>query len=214
MMADRDVVRFDVRWTVGQRVFQWIMALVLGAIAAGVIYLYLGTDEMAELKAEPGGILYVAWLPALLFFCTVGLMLLARYDVWLDGDRLVRQGIVGRRSIALRTATYAMKETTWSYTRRLGPMKLRRLTIVAPTLVVRSSRLRGIPLPLARRTGHAIVGDRVVVAWLPQHQLGALAEAIERHGSAPNTAKVAQFLRGVATSGIQPRGSAEIPLPP
>jgi hypothetical protein len=213
-VADRDVVRFDVRWTAGQRAFQWIMAVVLGGIAAGVIYLYAGTDEMAELKAEPGGILYVAWLPALLVVCTVGLASLARFDVWLDGDRLVRQGLIGRRSIALRTATYAMKETTWSYTRRLGPIKLRRLTIVAPTLVVRSSRLRGIQVPLARRTGHALVGDRVDVAWLPQPQLDALADAIERHGSAPNTAKVAEFLRRVTGSGHQPRGSMDIPLPP
>jgi hypothetical protein len=213
-VADRDVVRFDVRWTTGQRAFQWIMAVVLGAITAGLIYLWWGTDEMAEMKADLGGILLFAWLPALLIVCTVGLAYLARFDVWLDGDRLVRQGLIGRRSIALKTATYAMKETTWSYTQRLGPMKLRRLAIVAPTLVVRSSRLRGIALPLARRTGHALVGDRVVVAWLPQHQLDALAEAIERHGSAPNTAKVAHFLRRVATSGIQPRGSTDIPLPP
>jgi hypothetical protein len=213
-VADRDVVRFDVRWTVGQRVFQWVMAVVLGAIAVGLLYLYWGTDEMAELRAEPGGFLYVAWLPALLLVCTFGLVYQARFDVWLDGDRLVRQGGLTRRSIPLAKARYGMKDTTWSYTRRLGAMRLRRITIAAPTLVVGSSRLRAIRLPLARRSGHDVVGDRIVVAWLPQHQLDALADAIERHGTAPNREKVAHFVRSVPHSSLQPRASMEHPLPP
>jgi hypothetical protein len=211
MVADR--VRFDVRWSAGQRAFQLVMAVILAVIAALPLYLWWGTDEMADLKAEPGGFLWFAWLPALLVVCVVGLVQLARFSVWLDGDRLVRQGVVGRRRIRLATATYSMKETNWSYTRRLGPMKLRRVTIVSPTLVVRSSRLRGIALPLARRTGHAIVGDRVVVAWLPQEQLNALAEAVERHASAPNAAKVALYLRRVTGSGVQPHGSMDVALP-
>jgi hypothetical protein len=213
-MPARDVVRFDVRWTRGQRALQWFMAVCVGAIAAFSIYLVWRNEELVEVRSAPGGILLVGWLPALLVASTVILVHMARFDIWLDGERLVRRGAFGLRAISLTTATYGMKETTWSYTVRLGPMRLRRLTIAAPTLVVRSSRLRGIQVPLARRTGHAVVGNRVTVAWLPGDQITALADEIERHAAAPNAGKAALFLRRVAASGVQPRGSMDIPLPP
>jgi hypothetical protein len=118
----------------------------------------------------------------------------------------VRQGALWRRRIGLGRSTFDLTETSWDYTRRLGPVSFGRIKITAPTLVVRASRLRRIKLPLAQRAGHEIVGGRVVVAWLPQVELDALADAIDRYATAPNKKKAATCLRHVWRSAVQPRG--------
>ena len=61
-------------------------------------------------------------------------------------------------------------------------------------------------LPLVRRAGHEIVGGRVVVAWLPPAELDPLADAIDRYATAPNKETVANYLRNVTRSAVQPSG--------
>jgi hypothetical protein len=106
----------------------------------------------------------------------------------------------------LTTATFDLTETSWDYARRFGAANFAKIKITAPTLVVRASRLRRIKLPLVQRAGHEIIGGRVVVAWLPQVELDALADAVDRYATAPNTQKVANYLRNVARSAVQPSG--------
>jgi hypothetical protein len=146
------------------------------------------------------GLIANGWLLAGLvpLVLAVGPLTAVRFNIWLVGPRLVRQGPFGRRRIDLRHATFTVRPAA------LGVLARGRLSVTAPTLVVRASRRRAIRMPLGRRTGHQRVDGKVVVAWLPAEELFALADGVSWFGRAPNKDKVAHFLRTVARSDYEP----------
>jgi hypothetical protein len=205
-------VRFSVSWTGNQRVilvcaFAFFAVITLGWVVLTWNPAFAGDPSQRDDLWVARAIIVVFIAPCLL------LLGILRRGIWLDGQVLVRQHLLWRTRINLATGRFGMTQTRWNYTRRLGALNLTRITVVAPTLVVRASWLRRIRLPLAARTGHEVVAGRVVVAWLPPAELEALAEAIERYATAPNTAQVATFLRNVHRSPVQPGGSLESPYP-
>ena len=156
--------------------------------AAVAIWLNWSSWFTSADRIDPGGI-WFARAAGLLFIVAFVMVLRAvRYSIWLDDDRLVRQGALLRRRVAIRTATFQIKEST-----RFG-------SITAPTLVVRTSAISRIRLPLAQRTGHQAIGDRVIVAGLPPDEIGPLVDAIYRYATAPNQERIARD-----TSGPGPR---------
>lgn len=201
-------VRFSVRWTGSKRRLLIAWTAFFGLITAG--WLFVTWNPAFTRDAGEQGQLAQLWVARsmVVIFVAATLLMLGgvRHAIWLDGGTLVRQGALWRRRIPLSAATFDQTETTWYYARRLGPITLVKVKITAPTLVVRAARAKRIKLLLAHRSDHEIVGGRVRVAWLPQPELDALADAIDRHATAPNRDAVASYLRNVARAPFQPRG--------
>ena len=201
-------VRFSVRWTGGYRAFLigWLVFFTL--LTAGWLFVTWNPAFTADaVDQEDRAGLWIARVLVILFVgACLALLGPIRFSIELDGDTLVRQAALGRRRVRLASASFAMTETSWDYTRRFGAANFAKIKVRAPTLVVRASRLRRIKLPLVQRAGHQVVGDRIMVAWLPQRELDALAAAIEEHATAPNRERVAHYLRNVSRSAVQPSG--------
>lgn len=136
---------------------------------------------------------------------------LARMQVWLSGDCLIRQGPFWRSKLLLREARFSMKVIKWRYTTQLDSGAVRTVEMQSPALVIRTSWWRRAKVPLVQQAGHRIVGERVVVAWLPLDIREALAAAIEQHATDPKKDRVARFLRHVDRSPVRPEGSADLP---
>ena len=207
-MPSATTVRFSVRWTGPYRrmLIGWLVFFAL--VTVGWLYV-TWNPEFTKDAGEQGQLagLWMARGMVAVFVAPFLLLLgLVRLAIWLDADALVRQGALWRRRIRLGRATFDLTETSWDYTRRFGAVSFARVKITAPTLVVRASRVRRIKLPLVRRAGHEIVGGRVVVAWLAPAELDPLADAIDRYATAPNKETVANYLRNVTRSAVQPSG--------
>jgi len=172
-------VRFSVRWTGVRRVVLWLALLSTGTAGAALI---INRWFWPGLGALAGAVVVLVPL---------------RFDIRLVGPRLVRRGLLRRRSIDLRQATFSVKRAA------LVVLAAGRITVTAPTLVVGSDG-GPIKLPLSRRTGLKRVDGDVVPAWLPVEELFALADSVAWFGRAPNKEKVAHFLRTVARSDYEP----------
>lgn len=188
-----------------------IAIAVTSVILAGVTVWLNGLFWLTDAAVDPDDPSAVWWargmggaFPALIVYL---FLLDLRLAVWLDGDRLVQRFAVLRQWISLRTATFTLKDWTWTYPKLRGPMRFRTVSITAPALVVRASALRWITVPLAQHTGHEFVDGRVVMLWLPAEKLDALAAAIEAHATAPNKDKVVRYLRNVGRAKVQPTAS-------
>jgi hypothetical protein len=207
-VAPRPGTRFSVRWPGRYRAIHVAWFVFFTLIALGWLFLTWMPAFTAD-AVEPDQVrgLWLARAMIVVFVAaSLYLLGLVRFAVWLDGDTLVRQAALWRRRIGLAAATFELTETSWDYARRFGAASFAKIKITAPTLVVRASRLRRIRLPLAQRAGHQVVGNRVVVAWLPQVELDALADAVDRHATAVNKEHVAHYLRHVSRSAVQPSG--------
>lgn len=202
-------VTFGPRRSRGGRIAIAITFVILAGFAIWLNALFWLTDAAVD-PDDPSLVWWARGMggafPVLIAYL---LLLDLRLAVWLDGDRLVQRYAVLRQWISLRTATFTLKEWTWTYPKRLGPLWFHTVSITAPALVVRASALRRITVPLAQHTGHEIVDRRVVVSWLPAEKLDALAAAIEAHATAPNKDKVVRYLRNVGRAKVQPTASVE-----
>ena len=201
-MTVRPQTRFSVYYSTPLRALLAMISVLLFVVGASLAVFRPDLDE----PGEEEWLLGVAALPLVTVLLLLEVVL---FDIRLrtDVDRLVKRG-VWRSSVDLRTASFRLTETTWQNLVRLGPLNVKRFNITAPTLVVRSG-LRRIKLPLARRFGHPVVNGQLTVSWLPEDQLGALADAIERSATAENKAKVVTYLRQIRRSSVKPLTSTE-----
>jgi hypothetical protein len=204
-------VRFSVGWTGGQRVILVCALTFFALLTVGWAFITWNPAFAGDPSQQDDRWLARALIVVFIAPCLV-LLGLVRLAIWLNGPTLVQQHALWRTRVNLGTATYGLTETTWHYTRRFGALQLARITVVAPTLVVRASWSRRIKLPLACRTGHRTVGGRLEVAWLPVEQRAALADAITQYATAENAATVARFLRHVDRSPVQPSASLDNPF--
>lgn len=198
----RPQIRFSVYYSTPLRALCAMFSILLYAVGASLAVFRPDVNE----PGEEWWLLGVAAIPLV----TATLLLeVVFFDIRLrtGADRLVKRG-VWRSSVDLRIASFRLTETSWQNLVRLGPLNVKRFDITAPTLVVRSGPRR-IKLPLARRFGHPIVNGHLTVDWLPEEQLGALADAIERSATAENKTKVVDYLRQTRLSNIKPFTSTE-----
>jgi hypothetical protein len=202
-------VMFGPRRSRGGRIAIAVAFVVLAGVAAWLNVVFWLTEAAVD-PDDPSAVWWARGMggafPVLIAYL---LLLDLRLAVWLDGDRLVQRYAILRQWIGLRTATFTLKEWTWTYPRRLGLLRFRTVSITAPALVVRTPGRRRITVPLVQHTGHAIVDGRVVVSPLPAEKLDALANAIAAHATAPNRDKVVRYLRNVDRAAVRPTASLE-----
>jgi hypothetical protein len=136
---------------------------------------------------------------------------LARLQIWLLGDRLVKQGPFFRTSFPLSRVRFSMTVMKWHYTAQLVNGAVRTVEVESPALVFRASWWQRAKVPLVSRAGHEVLGDRVAVLWLPLEVRELLAAAIETYATDRRKDRVARFLRHVERSPIRPQGEAASP---
>lgn len=190
-------------WPKAGRVGLWFLAFLSGLLAS--MFLTVANTGAESPEERP-------WLWGLGLTCLAGIPFFigrARLQVWLSGDRLIRQGPFWRSRFPLSRVRFAMTVGKWQYTAQLDSGAVRTVEIEAPVLVMRTAWWRRIKVPLVQQAGHRISGDNVYVAWLPLPLREALAAAIEEYATDPRKDRVALFLRNVERSPVRPEGSAE-----
>jgi hypothetical protein len=198
-------------WPKAGRVGLWFVSFICTLLGVMLGYVFWATDELYGPDYSSGDRVFVRAFGLVFFAGPVFFIGLARLQVWLAGDRLIKQGAFWRSRLDLRRARFSMSVKGWDYETQLPTGAVRTVHIESPVLVVRTS-WRRVKLPLAQRDGHRITpGDQVVVAWLPADLREALAAAIDEYATDPQKAKVSRFLRHVERSPIQPEGSADLP---
>jgi len=186
------------------RVATWVLVAILAFLAFIFVMLAAGG---AEEKEE------LPWLWGMAAVCLIGIWFfigLARLQLWLSGDRLIKQGAFWRSSFPLRRVRFSMKVMKWRYTTQLASGAVHTVEVESPALVVRTSWWRRVRLPLIQRTGHT-EGNQIVLLWLQTDLREMLASAIETHATDPRKDKVARFLRHVERSPVRPQGEADLP---
>ena len=187
-------------WPRAGRMGMWLLASLCALLALMFIAAALSGSEDAE---------ELPWLWGMAVVALLGIRFaigLARLQVWLRGDRLVKQGPFLRTSFPLSRVRFSMTVTKWHYTAQLANGAVRSVEVESPALVFRTSWWHRVKVPLVSRAGHQVLGDRVVVLWLPLELREQLAVAIETYATDSRKDRVARFLRHVERSPVRPQG--------